>query len=304
MPIITIRPAAAAASSPLWPALLAVAMFSATAPLTSVALQQMSPLLITAIRSLIAGLLAAVFIRTARWPLPARTLWPALLVTSLTVAVGFPYLLAVSLQYQSTARVGVWLAGLPLLTAILAVTLFRERVKAVFWLWAGVALILLLAVQSSRSGAQQTLADSRLYAVLAGTLICGAVTCSTGAVVARHIGGWQTICWAMALSLPLSAALFGYAWGTQQQPAGGYQADVLLALAYLAVISQWLGFRFWYAALSQGTATLAQTQLLQPLLTLLLAAWLLQENIPAHLWGLAVLIIVAVIMALRTRSAL
>lgn len=304
MPIITFRPTAAAASSPLWPALLAVAMFSATAPLTSVALQQMSPLLITAARSLIAGLLAAVLIRAAGWPLPARRLWPALLVTSLTVAVGFPYLLAVSLQYQSTARVGMWLAGLPLLTAILAVTLFRERVKAVFWLWAGVALILLLAVQSARRGAPPALTDNGLYAVLAGTLICGAITCSTGAVVARHIGGWQTICWAMALSLPLSAGLFGYAWGTQTQPAGGYQVDVLLALAYLAVISQWLGFRFWYGALSQGTAALAQTQLLQPLLTLLLAAWLLQESIPAHLWVLAVFIMVAVIMALRTRTSI
>ena len=302
MQINTIRPALTTVS-PVWPALLAVALFSATAPFTSIALEQMSPLLITATRRLLAGPLAVLCIRAAGWPLPPKKLWPALLFTSLTVAVGFPYLLALSLQYQTTARVGVWLAGLPLLTAVFAVTLFRERVKAVFWLWAGVALILLLTVQSGRGGMHQPLMESSAGAALAGTLICGAATCSTGAVVARHIGGWQTICWAMAISLPLSAALFGYAWGEQTHPAGGYQTDVLLALLYLALISQWLGFRFWYSALSQGTAELAQVQLLQPLLTLLLAVWLLHETVPAHLWGLALLVILAVVMALRTRSA-
>ncbi|WP_430459460.1 DMT family transporter [Thalassolituus sp. LLYu03] len=289
--------------SALVPALFAVALFAATAPLTQLALTQLSPMLVSAARALLAGIGALICIRLNRWPLPPKPLWLPLLLTGVMVGFGFPWLLAISLQSHSAAETGLWLAGLPLLTSILAVVVFGERVQKRFWFWASLSFGLLLWVIAPAD----PLSDNAAVPAMIGTLVCGGVGYTLGAWLSRSLGGWQTICWALVVILPFSALSTGIAIGQQPAPADGYQWSVLLSVVYLALISQWWGFRFWYGALSRGTARMAQVQILQPLFTLILVAMLPDSLLPGSattpgLWLLAVLTMLTVAMTLRTRQ--
>ena len=93
------------------------------------------------------------------------------------------------------------------------------------------------------------------------------------------MGGSRVICWALVLSLPLTLPV-GLA-----ALAGGLDApaDAWLGFAYVALVSQFLAFFAWYAALARGgVAKIGQVQLVQPLLTLGWAAALLGEHSGRH----------------------
>ena len=79
-------------------------------------------------------------------------------------------------------------------------------------------------------------------------------------------------------------------------------ADDWLGFAYVAMISQFLAFFAWYAALARGgVAKIGQVQLVQPLLTLAWAALLLGEHIgPATLIA-SVAVVASVVATQRTR---
>jgi drug/metabolite transporter (DMT)-like permease len=74
-----------------------------------------------------------------------------------------------------------------------------------------------------------------------------------------------------------------------------------MALAFLALITQFGAFWFWYRALASGVSRTSQLQLLQPFLTLLLASVLLGESIPAELWFYAVAVVM-IVHLVRTRG--
>jgi drug/metabolite transporter (DMT)-like permease len=83
--------------------------------------------------------------------------------------------------------------------------------------------------------------------------------------------------------------------------AGG---SAWLGFAYVAVVSMFLGFFAWYAGLARGgTARVSQIQLLQPLLTVVWSAAVLDERIGVStvIAGCAVLACVAATQ--RARSA-
>jgi drug/metabolite transporter (DMT)-like permease len=113
------------------------------------------------------------------------------------------------------------------------------------------------------------------------------------------MGGSRVICWALVLSLPLTLPI-----GLGAGLASGLDApaDDWLGFAYVAMISQFLAFFAWYAALARGgVAKIGQVQLVQPLLTLAWAALLLGEHIgPATLIA-SVAVVLSVVATQRTR---
>lgn len=116
-----------------------------------------------------------------------------------------------------------------------------------------------------------------------------------GARLTRTLGGLQVISWALVLIAPLMIL-----------PAIITAPDFAViplrawvAFAYVAVISQFLGFLPWYQGLSLGgVAKVGQTQLLQPFFTFAAAAWLLGETIDLITVAFA-LIVVGVVAAGR-----
>ena len=104
----------------------------------------------------------------------------------------------------------------------------------------------------------------------------GAIGYAEGGALARELGGWRVICWAVVLSVPLTLPIGagrggGLATSTRTATPGS-------AFAYVAAVSALLGFFPWYAGLARGgVAKIGQIQLLQPLLTLAWSAWLLER---------------------------
>ena len=270
---------------------VAVIMFSLTVPMTQIALTGFSPEAIAAFRVLLAGIFSLTLISklSARTPTLKETF--GLLIAGLGICIGFPYGISLALQQTSAAEMGVALAALPLLTAILAVFVAKERHNIGFWLSAFAGFGVLAHFFSN--GLSVALPFSLLV-----TLISAAAGYAIGAKVAQTLGGWQTICWMMILYLPVSAFAFGY----NATLEFSWNLEAGLALIYLAFISQWLGFHFWYDGMAKaGIGKVSQLQLLQPFLTLIFVALMLGEALAWSQLGYVLLIAAAVFGALKFR---
>jgi drug/metabolite transporter (DMT)-like permease len=79
-------------------------------------------------------------------------------------------------------------------------------------------------------------------------------------------------------------------------------ADAWLSFAYVALVSMFLAFFAWYAALARGgVAKIGQVQLVQPLLTLGWAAALLGEHVGAGTLIASLAVVASVVATQRAR---
>ncbi len=292
--------------------LFAVLLFAMTVPMTKLALPFFSAELIASSRAFIAGLLALVVINMNGWSLPNKKTLAWLALAGTGVVVGFPYLLSYSLINLSAANMGVVLTGLPLMTSLFAVVIMGERNGLRFWISSGVGGLLLLTY--FLNGATSSGWDIQTLGVLSLVLMFGGLGYSAGAKAAKSIGGWQTICWMLVLYLPLSSISMGYFAGNEEfinrftlaMNDSDQQHELWISIAgllYLAVISQWWGFRFWYQAMAEaGAGRISQIQLLQPFFTLIFAVIFLAESFAFEQGLFALLIVLAICSALRSKG--
>lgn len=249
---------------------LGVLLFSGSFPATKFALRDLSPWFVSFGRAAAAAALAGLALVILRSRRPNAQELRRLALAALGVVIASPLLAALALQTTPSAHVGVVFALLPAVTAAFAVLRGGERPGALFWLAAltGVAIVTAFALRESHGGV--TLADAYL---LLAVLACGAGY-SEGAVVARTLGGLETICWALLVSLPLTlpAAVLTAPGSMPSSPA-------LLGFLYVSVFSMFVGFVAWYAGLARGIARVSQLQLVQPLLTVVWSALLLSEHV-------------------------
>lgn len=112
--------------------------------------------------------------------------------------------------------------------------------------------------------------------MLGAIILCG-LGYAEGASLSRKLGGWQVICWALVLSLPIMLALTLF---TLPSSFATVTHGAWTGLAYVSVFSMLVGFVFWYRGLALGgVAGVGQLQLLQPFFGLALAATLLGEPV-------------------------
>jgi drug/metabolite transporter (DMT)-like permease len=253
--------------------LAGVVIFSGSLPATRVAVADLSPLFLTSARAVIAAVLAALLLKGLREARPARADLFSLAVIAAGVVVGFPLLTALALKTITSAHSIVFIGLLPLATALFGVLRGGERPKPLFWLFSGLgsAVVAGFALVSGGAG---TLAGDLL--MLAAILVCG-LGYAEGARLSRRLGGWQVICWALVLALPLMLAIT-----LTSLPAdwSAVSASAWAGLAYVSVFSMLIGFVFWYRGLALGgIAAVGQLQLLQPFFGLLLAGLLLHEPV-------------------------
>jgi len=313
---------------PLVQGLLAVVLFSLTVPMTKLAMNEFSTQFIAASRGFIAGALCLMVVIWQGWKFPSLKECGWLLLSGLGVVVAFPYLLSVTLNSVSAANMGIILAGLPLATSLMAVLLLGERYRLGFWLCAlaGAGVLILYFSQSDAAALPSdagSLLDLFLLALC--TLAFGGMGYASGTRAAKTLGGWPTICWMLVLYLPLTALAFGF-FGYKEfssEPfanntllensllikdahqdmfsfATNSQLKAWLSIMYLALVSQWWGFRFLYNAMAQaGAGTVGQIQLLQPFFTLVFCALLLAEPLYFSQFVFLILIIFLVAGAIR-----
>lgn len=275
--------------------LLGVLVFSLTLPATRRAVQEMPAAVVGLGRAVPAGLLALAVVLTAgRWPRRAEI--PSVLACAAGVVFGFPLLSALALRTVDASHGAVVLAALPLLTAVAGALLAGERPSPRFWLWAALGSLAVLAFALSRSRGALAAGDAYLLAAAA----LAAVGYAVGGRLARDAPGLLVIAWALTASLPpLLVAGWWWLW-----PTVNWQASAAAwgCFAYVAVMSQFLGFYFWYRGLALGgVARVGQVQLLQTFFTLAASALLLGERLDASTMGFAVVTLVFVWLARRER---
>lgn len=246
-------------------------IFSGSLPATRVAVLGFDPVFLTVARASIAGLLALAMLLLSRQKFPTQAELASLAVVALGVVVGFPLLTALALQHITAADSMVFIGLLPMATGIFGVIRGGERPRPVFWLFAILGSLVVVVYAFGNNG--HASATGALLMITA-ILVCG-LGYAEGAVLSRRLGGWQVICWALVLPLPLMllAALGIWPLSLTTVPASAW-----MGLGYVSLFSMLIGFMFWYRGLALGgIAAVGQLQLLQPFFGLLLAATLLGE---------------------------
>jgi drug/metabolite transporter (DMT)-like permease len=284
----------AAVSARVWGA-LGVLVFSMTLPATRVAVAELDPVVVGLGRGVVAGVLAALTLLLTRQPAPPRRLWGRLLAVAAGCIVGFPLLSAFALGSVPAAHAAVTIGLAPAATAVMGALRGGERPSRGFWIAcaAGLAAVLLFAI--SRGAGRVHWTD--LFILLAVLLVAWGY--AEGAVAARDLGGWQAMCWALVIALPVLTPVVGarvLARGLSAGPAAWS------AFAYVSLFSMFLGMFAWYRGLALGgIARIGQLQLAQPVLTLLWAALLLGETVSIGTIGASLAVLASVALTQRMR---
>lgn len=276
-------------------AFVGVAMFSATLPMTRVAIVDFDPLWVALARIQIAALAAAAVLAAYRVPWPGVRHLPAMLLISLGVVVGFPILSSLAMSTSHASQGAVIVGLLPIATAALATLRAGERPSAAFWLAASAGTMVVVAFAWTR-GPAHGFSVGDLY--MLGAVGLGALGYAEGGKLSRLLGGWQTIAWTVVVSAPL---LLLPTWLLMPGDLGHAGWQSWAALLYLALFSQFIGFVFWYGGMNiGGVARASQVQLLQIFMTLALSILLLGEKVTAATWLVAAVVLAAVV---ATRKA-
>lgn len=281
--------------------LLGVLAFSFSLPFTRVAVAGLDPLFIGAGRAVVAAGLAATALAVTRQRAPRGIQWWRLAVVGGGVVTGFPLLTSYALTTAPASHGAVLIALLPAATAVVAVLRAGERPPTAFWLATGGGALVAVGFAAVGSGGLDGLhlADLLLF----GAVLAAAAGYAEGGLLARELGAWQTISWALVLAAPVTGALtLVSVAGSPPEGTPGQWA----AFGYLAAVSTYLGFFAWYRGLAIGPmARVSQMQLVQPVLSLVWAGLLLGEQLTAAtlVGGLAVILCAGLAVRVRTRPA-
>lgn len=272
---------------------LGVLIFSGSLPATRVAVMSFDPVLLTVARAAVAGLLALCLLLAFKEKRLERSHIISLAIVALGVVVGFPLLTALALQHVTSAHSVVFVGLLPLATAIFGVLRGGERPCAAFWLFSGLGSALVVGFALTQGLSASPIGDPLM---LAAILACG-LGYAEGGRLARTLGGWQVISWALVFSLPVMIPL---ALILMPSSFAGVETPDWIGLAYVPLFSMLIGFVFWYRGLTQGgIATVGQLQLLQPFFGLALAATLLHGSVTPLMLAVTVAVILCVAGARR-----
>lgn len=247
-------------------------------------------------RGSLAAVLAATGLMLFRAPLPQQRDWPALAVVAVGCAIGFPLLTTLALETSSTAHSAVVIGALPMATAAIAVLRTSARPSAAFWVAAGAGAAVVMAFTLAQNHGRPTVADLYLFAAL---LLCAAGYAEGGRLASR-MAGWRVIAWGVLLAAPINLAVAAVALTHEPVHLTG---TAIGGMAYIAAVSQFLGFVVWYRGMGLiGVTRASQLQLAQPLLTILWAVMLLGEQLSPAVPITAGIVLICIFATQRARS--
>jgi len=239
--------------------------WGATPVLTRIATDDLDPLWVAVLRTVLAGVVAAPLVVTTERRPPSTARARLLLVVSAAAGfVIFPVVFTIG-QERTSAMHGVGiLAALPVFTGLYGMLVARRR-PGEWWL-AGCALALageavIVAVRAGGGGAATLVGD---LLVLASALVVSAGYVAGALLVPRGFSSAATTYWGVMLGavalLPLALVLLA----VQGLPRAG--AASWAAVLFLAVVTSIAGYVGWYWALARGgISRIAPLQFLQPL---------------------------------------
>jgi drug/metabolite transporter (DMT)-like permease len=276
---------------------IGVLIFSLTMPMTKIAMagDLLSPWFVWAGRTVLAAGAGIVYLLATRAPWPPRAAWWPVAGATLGIVFGWPLLNTLALQTVPSSHAAVVNGILPLSTAVIGAWLNRETLSRRFWACAVGGTVLVCAYAWQRTQGELHAADALM---LLG-IVMGGLGYASGAMATRHMSGPQTISWALILGMPGTLALT--LWSVPTATAGAAApSSAWLAFVYLGLMSQWIGFFFWYKGLARGgIARVSQVQLIQLFFTLGFAALLLRESIEPAMFLVATLTVALIAIGRR-----
>lgn len=273
-----------------------VCFFAGTLPFTHLAVAHLSPLFVTAGRAAVAGLLAGATLILLRKARPNGRQIGKLALVALCLVGGFPVFTALAMKTVPASHGGVVLGILPLATSAISALIAGERPSPAFWLAAVAGAALVTGFTLYEGGG--SLGQGDLF------LLAAAIASALGYVLSSKLvrsgfAGWEVISWVLVVALPVTVPLA--LWSMPETPLS-VPAWSWIGFAYVALMSQYLGFFAWNAGLALGgIAHVSQVQLLQTFITLLIAAAINREPIGFSAWFVAAAVFVLVLLARRTK---
>jgi len=277
----TVGPALERNRAPVWQSwfftALGVLCFSFTFPMTRLSLRALDPILIALVRGAGAGIAALVYLVLSRSRIPDRSQLVRLGSAAIGMVVLFPILVSIALKYVPATHASVMGSILPLATAVFGVIRGRESVSRGFWIFAILGTVLIVLFSTYRSGLSSI---EQADVLLVAAFIACSYGYAEGGLLAREMGGWLVICWALVTVFPLELlALIVYVSHAGVR-IGSATTEAWAGLFYLTAVSQFIGFFFYYKGLALGgIAKMSQLQLLLPFLAIFAAHIILGEQI-------------------------
>ena len=272
---------------------IGMVIFGGSLVATRIGVADFDPIFFTVSRAVLAALYAGIALLLFNKTKPCNADLLGLLVVAGGVVIGFPLLTAFALQQVTASHATVFIGLLPLSTALFGVLRTGDRPKRPFWIWAaiGSAIVVLFALLQGGSSTLQ--GDLMMFVAIA---ICG-LGYAEGARLAKHLGGWQVIGWALLLSLPITLPMAFFTAPSSFDGVGGMAWG---ALFYVSMFSMFVGFLFWYRGLALGgVAAVGQLQLLQPFVGFVLAALFIGEAVSLPMIGSSLLVVMCVLAGKR-----
>lgn len=270
--------------------LVGVICFSLTLPATSIAVEYFGTTVVGLGRTVVAAILVAVVLIVRKEKLPSPSQFKSLLIVAVGAVLGFPLLTSWAMESLPVSHGAVEVALLPLATAGFAIFRAGEIPSIKFWVSSIFGSLAVIMYALHLGFGQLQLAD---LALLAAVIILG-LSYAEGGKLAKELGSWQVIAWAIMIGAPFFIIPVGLNLSTEMLHA---PIQAWVSLIYLAVVSQFLAYIAWYSGMAMGgIARVSQIQYLQPFLMILFATVFLDESITSFTLVTAMIVVFSVIL--------
>ena len=292
----------AGAAGPVTVAVLVMVVWGATPIMTRLALDDLEPLVVATLRTVVAGLLAVPLLAQARLHAPSTTETRRLVaISGLAGFVVFPVVYTIGQERTSGLHGVMILAALPIFTGLYASIVARRRPGLAWIAGSAVALVGEAVLIGGRaagegSGGDATVAGDLI--VLAAALVVSAGYVAGASLPPRGVTSQAATYWGVVLGAvvltPLGLALLAAdGWPQADATAWG-------AVLFLAVVTSIVGYIGWYWALDRGgIQRIATLQFLQPLSGFALAAVVLGDSVTLPIALGSALIVAGIVVAQR-----
>lgn len=291
--------ASRAALVPIAVAMAVMVVWGATPIMTRLALDDLPPLVIACLRTVLAGLVAIPLLARGHQAMPTSHASRKLLVISAATGfVIFPILYTVGQQRTSALHGVMILAVLPVFTGAYASLVARRMPRTAWLVGCAVAIggeVILIGGRGA-SANDATLTGDLL--VLASALVVTAGYVAGAMLPPRGVSSLSATLWGVVLGSVLLGPLVVGLFALDGIPDAG--AASWAAVLFLALVTSILGYFGWYWALDRGgIQRIATFQFLQPVSGFVLAALVLGEHVTMPIAVGGALIVGGVVIAQR-----
>ena len=274
-----------------------VIAFSLTLPLTRSLVPFFDPVFIATARVVVAAIVAGLWLLLTKQARPSVAQFSQLVIVASGVVFGFPIFSSIAMKSLPASHGGVVLGLLPIVTALVAAVIYKERPSVGFWIVSLIGSTLVIAYSLLKGGGHFQSGD---FALLIAAISIS-ISYASGANLSRELGGLQVVSWAIVISAPISLII---ALMTMPSDVSLVSPWDWMSFLYLALVSQWLSFLFWNKGLVLGgIARVSQTQLLQPFITIMFSIVLLGERLDFTTLLFAGLVALVVVIGRKFRAA-